>query len=47
MTNPSARAVASVAVCAAGVLIAFASPAFAIFAVLGMVAAVYLIWEGA
>lgn len=45
MTDPTSRAVASVAIAAGFALIAFAHPPVAVMAVLGLVGSIYLIWE--
>ena len=47
MTNPTARAISTVAVSASCACIAFASPAFATLAVIGICSGVYVIWAGA
>lgn len=44
MTDPTARAVSSIAVAAASCGIAFASPMLAAMAVTGMIIGIYLIW---
>lgn len=47
MSNPTARAIATGVVSAACAAIAWAAPIFGIFALAGLVGAVYLIWRNA
>lgn len=45
MTNPTARAIASVAVSAAAAGITFAAPPIASLAIVGLVLGLYVIWK--
>jgi hypothetical protein len=45
MTNPTARAIASVACCAACCAIAFAEPVYGVLCIIGMIGGLYTIWS--
>lgn len=45
MTDPTARAIASVACCAACTLIAFAAPVYGVLCVIGLIGGLYTIWS--
>jgi hypothetical protein len=44
VTNPTARAIASVACCAGCTLIAFAEPVYGVLCIIGMIGGLYAIW---
>jgi hypothetical protein len=47
MTNPTARAISSVAVSAGCCGVAFAEPTYSVLAIAGMIAGIYTIWSKA